>query len=65
MLGAPLVGFLIFALLVLVVAYVVIYVIDQVPSIPAPARNIAKLIVGLIAFLAILQRAAIAFGVTI
>ncbi len=65
MLGGNVIAFLIYAMIVLVVAYVVILVLDMIPSVPPPAVQIAKIIVGLIAFLLIIQRAAVAFGVAI
>lgn len=62
---AGLVPFLIFALIVLVIAYAVIYVLNMIPDVPPPAIAIARLIVGLIAFVLIITRAAALFGVAI
>lgn len=63
--AAGLVGFLIFALIVVLVAYVIIYVLKLIPGAPAPAVQIATLIVGVIALIAILVRAANLFGVAV
>ena len=64
MMAAGLIGFLIFALVVLI-AYVVVYVIAMVPDAPPPVVQIARLIVGVVALLLILQRAATSFGIAV
>ncbi len=51
-----LIGFLVFALILLVVAWVIIYIIDMIPGIPAPAPMIIKLIIGIICLVALLDR---------
>ncbi len=50
------ISFLIFALIVLVVAYILIRVIALVPGLEPPIVQIANLIIGLVALLAILER---------
>ena len=65
MMLSGLVEFLIFALIVLVIAYAVIKVVDLIPGLPPPAGPIVRLIVGVIALLLILQRAAVLFSVEV
>ena len=62
---AALVPFLIFCLVVLVVSYAVIRVVELIPGLPPPAAPIIRLIVGVFALIAILQRAAVLFNVAI
>lgn len=59
-----LVAFLIFALIVLVVAYVIIRVISLIPGIPAPAPEIIRLVVGVIALILILGKALPLLGIS-
>ncbi len=59
-----LVGFLVFALILLVVAWVIIYIIDLIPGIPAPAPVIIKLIIGVICLIALLDRGLPLLGVS-
>ena len=53
-----LVAFLIFALVILVVASIIIYIIDLIPGIPAPAPAIIKLIIGVICLIGQMKQAA-------
>ena len=43
-----LIAFLIFALVVLVVAYIILYVLRMIPGLPPPIGQLAPLIVGVI-----------------
>lgn len=60
-----LVSFLIFALIVLVIAYAVVRIIDMIPGIPAPAPAIIKLVVGIICLVLLLQRGLPLLGVSV
>ena len=52
-----LIAFLIFALVVLLVAWAIIYILRLIPGLPAFALQIGTIIVGVVALLAILDRA--------
>lgn len=60
-----LIAFLIAALVIIIIAYVLIYVLDLIPGVPAPAVQIIKLLIGVIALLAILQRGLPLLGVSL
>jgi hypothetical protein len=51
-----LVGFLIFALVVLIIAWIVYKVVLMIPGLPPPAAQIVPWIIGLITLIAILDR---------
>lgn len=59
-----LVPFLIFAFVVIIVAWAIIYIVDLIPGVPAPAPAIIKVIVGVIALLLILSKALPLLGVS-
>jgi hypothetical protein len=60
-----LVPFLVFVLIVLVVAYVLNYALSQVPNAPPPGVAIARLIIGLVAFILIATKALALIGVAL
>lgn len=60
-----LVGFLIYALIVLVIAYVVWYILKMIPNLPGFIVQIAGLIIALVCFILLLNKGLPLLGVDI